>query len=761
MRMSLINELKRRNVLRVATLYGVASWVILQVADVVLPAVRAPEWGMRLILGLLLLGLPLALVFAWKYEITPDGIRRDEEVDHDAPVTAATGRRIYLLTGVLAALAVVIMIAGQFLATEDRRETASMAGDRSEAGEEPRSTSAAPANSVAVLPFVNMSGDPANEYFSDGLAEELLNSLAAVPGLQVAARTSSFYFKGRTGDVAEIGQALRVRHVLEGSVRQSDDALRVTAQLIDTRNGYHLWSETYDRRLDDVFAIQDDIARRVTEKLEGSLVDGESEDSSKLTTNTAAYLAYLKGREFISIGSVGGYRAAIESFRRATELDPDFAEAWAQLAISWAYRADSWMGETLQTEDAGPQISAAADRALELAPDLPQAWLADGLAHAWSAPYALYDDEVREAIARATEAAPHDADVITWYAWSLLRLQWGHDALGAIEKALVRDPYSARLYLAKSSVRLQQHRFEEAIELALKATEFSPDNPQGLDLAAWSAGGLGRFDLAIRYAASAIPLDPAVAYKWQSRIAQYYLALGDIERAREWQLEAQASDPDAIYTRLAAAQVAWFGGDRNAAAREAERFFANHMDDQQVIWEAYQFRTILFEQRLREGRAEEAIDVYMGGREIEPLSAAESRQFTVLRHFFILPALQRVDRAQAETVAGEILAVVRAPNNWLGLVQAATVRCGLAAFEGRIADALVYCRREHELGPDESWPPWQIRSMFDPIRDTPEWQAFTGEIRAGFAAQLADFRASGDEPVPGATIDNRLVRVFR
>jgi TolB-like protein/Tfp pilus assembly protein PilF len=749
--MSLLQELRRRNVLKVAAVYGVAGWVILQVADILLPILGAPDWGMRLVFGLLVLGFPIAVILAWKYEITPEGIKRESEVDPATAVTAETGRRIYVLIGVLAAIAVVIMVAGRVMAPEDQEAVTD-----ADNGEDPASVGSVPENSVAVLPFVNMSGDPANDYFSDGLAEELLHSLAAVPDIQVAARTSSFHFKGHTGDVAAIARDLRVRHVLEGSVRQSANALRVTAQLIDSSNGYHVWSETYDRELEDVFAIQDDIARRVTEKLKGTLGEGNADLGARLTDNTAAYLAYLKGRELVSIGSMSGYRAAIEQFNRATKLDPHFAEAWAQLAIAWAYRA-FW--ESLQSEQAGPYMIGAADRALELAPDLPQAWLAGGLAHAWSGPDTLYDDEVHDEIARAVEAAPHDADVVSWYAWSLLTRQWGNDALGAIEKALIRDPYSPALYLAKGWIMWQSHKFEQAIELALRAIELAPDNPQGYELAASAAGGQGRFDLGIRYAAAAIPLDPEVGYRWQSLIARYYLALGDVERARQWLRLAQAADRNAISTRLATAKVAWFHGDRDAAARAAERFFADQLDDAQMIWESYWFRAVLFEQRLREGQPEQAIDVYMEGREIETLSATESYQFTVLRHFFILPALQLVNPAQAETVASEILAVVRAPNNWLGLVQAATVRCGLAAFQGRIDDALSYCRREHELGPDESWLPWQMRSMFDPIRETPEWQAFTDEIEAEFTAQLAEFRASGDEPIPGVKAEEKLVSI--
>ena len=275
---NLFSELKRRNVVRVAVAYLVIGWVLAQIAELVLPTFGAPEWVLKTLIFLFILGLPVALFFSWAYELTAQGVKKTAEVDDDDSITHSTGRKLdFVIIGAL------VLALGYFAWDK-------FGGEPAETGESEG------LRSIAVLPFVNMSADPEQEYFSDGISEELLNVLAKVPGLRVAARTSSFQFKGENRDVAEIARQLRVAHVIEGSVRKSGTRLRITAQLIDAEEGFHIWSETYDRELDDIFAIQDEIAHAIVEALVERLgLTAPVVPKVQAAASTEAYEAYLLG----------------------------------------------------------------------------------------------------------------------------------------------------------------------------------------------------------------------------------------------------------------------------------------------------------------------------------------------------------------------------------------------------------------------------------------------------------------------------------
>jgi TolB-like protein len=260
-------ELKRRNVFRVAIAYIVVVWLVLQVADVVLPTFRTPEWVMPAFTFLLALGFPIALIFAWAFELTPEGIRPEKEVDRSESITHVTGRKFdFVIIGVLI-LAVAFLAYDKFViepAHEASPGTADITDDEVVGTDTPEL-------SVAVLPFVNMSAEPEQEYFSDGISEELLNQLTKIRGLQVAGRTSSFAFKGKNEDLRSIADQLNVAHILEGSVRKAGNRVRITAQLVKASDGYHLWSETYDRELTDIFGIQEETAKAVASALSVTL----------------------------------------------------------------------------------------------------------------------------------------------------------------------------------------------------------------------------------------------------------------------------------------------------------------------------------------------------------------------------------------------------------------------------------------------------------------------------------------------------------
>lgn len=269
--LSLWNEIKRRNVARVAVAYAIVGWLVIEIASVAGPALRLPEWSTSLVFFLILLGMPLAIIFAWAFELTPDGLKREKNVDRHQSITSTTGRKLDNVIIGLLILAVGYFAFDKFVLDPDR--------DAIEIEAAVHKAQVAPsdnrelAKSIAVLPFVNMSDDPNNEYFSDGLSEELLNLLAKIPDLRVVARTSSFSFKEQPDvTVSEIAELLNVAHILEGSVRKSGNQIRITAQLIDAENGYNIWSDTYDRELENIFETQDEIAAAVTESLKVSLL---------------------------------------------------------------------------------------------------------------------------------------------------------------------------------------------------------------------------------------------------------------------------------------------------------------------------------------------------------------------------------------------------------------------------------------------------------------------------------------------------------
>ena len=432
----MLTELRRRNVFRVAAVYAVAGWLLLQVADVLFAVLGVPDWGLRLVLGLLLLGFPVVAIFAWVFELTPEGIKRESEVDRTQSVVERTGNKLNVAIVVLLAAAVTLLVLEHFGGERDNGyDDAALPAESKRlevAGSE------AEERSIAVLPFVNMSDDPGNEYFSDGISEELLNVLVKVDGLTVASRTSSFAFKGKEVSVPEIAEKLKVNHVVEGSVRKAGNRVRITAQLIDVGSDRHIWSETYDRELADVFAIQDEISQRIVEALKIAL-GAETVDAMSAaghpTENLEAYELYLQGRYFWQRRGGDNIRKAIELFIEAIELAPDFARAWSSLAaayITLPVYADADEAESYK------RAEAAAFKALEFDDSLAEAYAVLGdLARTdflW--------EEAEDFYLAAIEREPKDATARLWYGEFLTLVGRFEDGLAESNVAYRLDPLS-------------------------------------------------------------------------------------------------------------------------------------------------------------------------------------------------------------------------------------------------------------------------------------------------------------------------------
>jgi TolB-like protein len=340
--MTLFAELKRRNVARVGVAYAVIGWIIAQVAEFAFENFGAPEWVLKTFIVVLLLGLPLALFFAWAFEVTPEGVKREEDVDRSQSITHLTGRKLDFV--IIAAL---VLGLGYFVW---ERQTSMRQVDSVEhadaAGADSASIAESSVRSIAVLPFINLSSDEEQAWFSDGLTEEILNALARTPDLLVAARTSSFRFRNSNDGIPTIAKALGVAHVLEGSVRRDRDRLRVTAQLIRASDGFQLWSQNYDRNPEDVISIQEEVAIEIATALETAM-DPESlaKMVSSGTRSVEAYNAYLEGLTFranaFNTGDVSAFLSAREAFERATGLDSTFALAYWRLAQFWRVQLQS------------------------------------------------------------------------------------------------------------------------------------------------------------------------------------------------------------------------------------------------------------------------------------------------------------------------------------------------------------------------------------------------------------------------------------
>jgi len=460
--MSFIAELKRRKVFKVGAAYLVVAWLAVQAVSIAFPAFEAPAWALRVFILLCLLGFPLALVMAWIFDVTPEGVK----VDASRP----GNKRVFATATVLAALALAWYFYGQpalrkSIAEKPGAAAAPAAADGSD-------VAAAPEKSIAVLPFVDMSEKHDQEYFSDGIAEELLNRLAQFPDLFVAARTSAFQFKGKNLDVADIGRRLRVAHILEGSVRKSGTRLRITAQLIDTRSGYHLWSETYDREATDIFKVQDEISDAIGDALEARL--GRPAAASRPgSVDPQAYDAYLQGRTFLARRLGDNLKLAVQAFDRAIARDPGYSAAHSGRAFA-SLLQPLWDAPDFAAAMAAARSSS--EQALQLDPNNAEAYMVRGVASAFSYDYTAAAADLDHALA----LAPGNVDVINMD--GDFRLSAGQ--LGAAERnkrqAIALDPLSFIHPMNLADVLAAQGRYEEAVAsldraVALGAGQFGDD----------------------------------------------------------------------------------------------------------------------------------------------------------------------------------------------------------------------------------------------------------------------------------------------
>ena len=596
--MSLFDELKRRNVFRVGIAYAITSWLLIQVSDILLESIGAPPWVMQTMFVVLGVGFVITLFFAWAFELTPEGVKREADVDRSQSVTHHTGQKLNH-----AIIAMLVLALGYF--TWDKFVT--QPRDIAETSTSSSTSDTAPVSgthSIAVLPFVNMSEDSSNEYFSDGLTEELLNMLAKIKKMRVAGRTSSFAFKGKDDDLRTIGEKLNVQSILEGSVRKDEkrNRVRITAQLVNVEDGYHLWSETYDRDLDDIFAIQEEIARKVATALKVTLL-GEDEEriASQPVTDLSAYDLYLRGLQQINTHTYAALNEALVSFGQAIEQDSNYLPAKLKLAQTWldlAFTGAITRAEA--TEASKPILDSILERDA-----------ANAEAHVLMARvmWATGDDENREQELRlALDSDPRNVEALRetgrFFYFSGIELAKGFEY---IEEAERIDPYSVDVLWDLIAFYIFTNQPELVLPYAQRIGEVQPGNPNrywGPGLAYQAAGQLAT---SLGFQIQTIELDPN-DYELPAGIASVWLSLGDLEQAERWATLADdmgADQPTPISTRVQIYEYReQYGLAADMAKRALDRKVDNRLGSNFVLKRAY------ISNLVRQGDIQQAIEYF-------------------------------------------------------------------------------------------------------------------------------------------------------
>jgi TolB-like protein/Flp pilus assembly protein TadD len=477
--MNFFAELKRRNVYKVAVAYAVISWLLIQAASIFFPAFDAPPWMMKIFIVVIIFGFPVALIFSWAFEITSEGIKLESEIEPSRSIKRRTGRKIVAMTIALAVVATGLYVY-QLLRSTAHSHLEGEAPARPQSEGLAGARASIPEKSIAVLPFVNMSADKNDEYLSDGMTEELINMLAKVPGLRVPGRTSCFAFKGKSEEniFRKVGDRLHVGTVLEGSVRKAGEKLRVTAQLINVSDGYHLWSKDYDGDVKDILNFQSNVAEQVVQALQVQLgTEAARALSKKPTENAEAYRLYLLGRYHFAKFTRAGWTNAIHYFEQALQIDPAYTLAYCGLADTYGWAG----GQTLPGREAWAKEMEFARKALALDPNLAEAHLSMGTAlYSVLGPYASEKE-----LDRAVELNPNLPLAYDQYGWTFAEMGRFDDAIAAEKKALELDPLNTFLNTDLAFFLYWARRYEEATTQIRKTLELDPNNAFAHSILGW------------------------------------------------------------------------------------------------------------------------------------------------------------------------------------------------------------------------------------------------------------------------------------
>ncbi len=696
----IFSELRRRNVFRVAIAYAVVGWLVAQIADVALASFSAPDWVMKTLLLLLIIGLPVAIILAWAFELTPDGVRRESEVVADKSIARQTGRKLdFIIIGFLA-------IALIYFVYESRVENSATAPASIE-------------KSIAVIPFINIGGRPEDGYLSDGLAETLLHMLAQIEELQVAARTSAFKFKDTNEDIRIIGEQLGVATILEGSIQRSGNKIRITAQLINVDDGFHLWSGNFDRSIDDIFAVQDEIATAVVAALQVTLLGGVQGAGSR---DPAAYDALLRLRDEARSGSTERLVAAIAKLEALVDRYPENADVFAALAtaqVTYAKQAG------LIPEEIGLRALQAARKAVALGSDLASAQIA--LAHV----YVEQGDFISAApvLVRAMELEPGNADLLVDQASVLAARGEFSEAMQLLERALKLDPLNFDTRVAVSNLYVATGKPDKAKSVLQSALDLTPDNQSLLQGFGSTNVLLGDYEEAVANYLQVVALEPKFINAWQ-QLFYLYVDFGDLETAEKYLLEIEAlsqnraADERALFCFLI--------DDKDCQYQATQRMIDTRDAFFVHIWHA---RMLLDDQQLAE-----AVAVMQPVAEYFDATGATygsySSRITLGALYNLASDLEKRDEV-LNAVTDDIEFGVR--NGWASW-EPEYYLASVAAARGEIAAAIPHLDRAREQGFRGSFL-FGIDPVWDAYHSDSMYQAAVARIAASNAEVLALIQA--------------------
>jgi len=740
--MSFFAELKRRNVVKVAMLYLVASWVILQVADVLFDAMELPSTWVRGILAVLILGFPIVLVVSWVYEMTPEGIKREKDIDRSQSITPQTGRKVSILTVVLLVVAIAIVVTDRFVP----RSAAPVATETAETGGPPAAPDPAQLaaekfappldRSVAVLPFANRSAREEDAYFVDGIHDDILTQLARIGSLTVISRTSVEKFRNSSQSMKEIGAILGVKTILEGGVQRAGDRVRINVQLIDVDTDAHLWAETYDRELTtaNIFAIQSEISQSIAESLKATLSPEEkAQIETAQTGNMAALEAYFRGRQAMAKRTSASLAEAELQFKKAIEFDPEYALAYVALADTYSLQAGySGLPENEYKALAEPLI----DKALALNDSLGEAYISQvGLRQV--------DDANTEALYRKGIAlAPSYVSGHQWYGNFLSRTGRHAEALAELEEAARLDPLSAIVRIGIGGANERLGRLREARDDYLAALRIDPDFAVAHNSLALLAVFTGHLDEAVVQIRKAVALDPGNPNNHQV-LAVLWDVLGSAPQADRAIPGIESVDPSGYFSAWASAFIYANRGDLPAARIQADKAIALNPDDPMMLFILGLSDLDAGHPEIAVSRFEEALPTLADAQ--DPVVDITNYD-TAIRFAYLLRSAGEKERA--DLLLERALAVTETMPR-MGPSGYGSADVKIYALQGQKERALGALR----LAVDEGWLLiFGSDRELEPLHDEPEYQSIVAEIDAELAAQrqrVLQMEANGElAPLP-------------
>lgn len=733
-------ELKRRNVLRVAAAYGVVAWIIIEAGSVLLPTFGASESAFQMYALVVIAGFLVSLVFAWVFEVTPEGVKLEKNVDRSDSITPKTGRTLdFAIIGLLI-VALGISVTLNVTGMRDADLSPVVAADRL---------------SIAVLPFTSRSTDPENVLFADGIHDDLLTRLANVGALKVISRTSVMEYRDTTKNLREIASELGVGTVLEGAVQKVGNTVRINAQLIDAETDEHIWADTYDRQLNaqNIFAIQSEISGEITGALRATLTPDEQTRLANVPTdNMAAYGLYMQGRANLYERRLEKLLEARSQFEQATVIDPNYAEAYAGLADSVLLLYNNHAA--IPREEALGLAEAALDRALVLDPNLADAYASLGLMKQllWSETRTGPGREESEAaFLRAIELNPNHPRAYMWFATLRSAEQRYNEAIALFLKALQIDPLGRIPYSNLPGLYAALGRNDDALALNLKAIRIHPEWPTGYQNMAQQLNGLGRLDEAIAWGMRGLELstDPLSGMY----LFGPYIEFGDFDKARDSMAVVPADHP--MYA-LGHGVDRMLAMDFPGAVESFENVVTNSDNPRQFMFSLIATTALLAGDFEKAREYAELNDPDFAGDadpEIDRVNVAD-----IIRYAFILQELG--EKQRSESLLEAALPVVRSLPR-VGLAGHGIRDVQILALQGKPFEALTAMREAIDEGfrgtvATNGWP-MSIDPYLDSLRDRPEYQAMTNEIDDAVALmqeRLARAEATGNWEVLRALADS-------